>query len=468
MNCSFRTGIVPNSLKIAKVVPVYKSGPKDQLTNYRPISILPFFSKLLEKVVYNRLTEYLNKWSILAHNQFGFRSNHSTCMAVIDMCDKISQALDEGKYAAGIFIDLSKAFDTVDHSILLKKLELYGIRGPCLDWYTSYLCTRYQLVSVTGAVSTRKIITCGVPQGSILGPLLFLIYINDITACSNIIRFVLFADDTNLFFCDKSLSELESIMNQELQHLSTWFQANKLSLNTSKTNYILFRNKGKVIPNNLAIKINGVKINHVCNTKFLGLHIDETLTWTNHITYISSKISKNIGVIRRLSYIVPKYVLTTLYNTLVTPYLNYCNIIWASNYTSRLRPLEILQKRVIRILCNADRLAHTSSLFKQEHLLKLRDINTLQIALFMYKYHHHLLPTVFDNFFVLSSSVHDHYTRTGTNSNYYLLNVRTNIRKFSIKFSGPSVWNNIPTQLKRSVSVASLKHGLTDSFISDY
>lgn len=468
INCSLRTGIVPSSLKIAKVVPIFKSGQKDQLVNYRPISVLPFFSKLLEKVVYNRLISYLNKWNILVQNQFGFRSNRSTCMAVIDMCDKISQALDENKYAAGIFIDLSKAFDTVNHSILLKKLESYGIRGSCLDWFTSYLSNRYQFVAVNGAISTRQLITCGVPQGSILGPLLFLIYINDITACSDMFKFILFADDTNLFLSNKSLTELENIVNIELEKLSVWFKANKLSLNIGKTHYILFRNKGKKMNNNLTIKIDGTKIDQVCTTKFLGLYIDEGLTWANHISYISSKISKNIGIIHRLSRIVPSHVLTVLYNTLILPYLSYCNIVWASNYPSRLKPLELLQKRAIRILCKADRLASTSDLFKQKYLLKLCDINTLHIALFMYKYHHHLLPANFDDYFVLTSHVYEHYTRSSVKSNYFSLRVRTNIRKFSIKFSGPLTWNNIPTQFKLSASVVSLKNNLTRTFINNY
>ena len=246
-----------------------------------------------------------------------------------------------------------------------------------------------------------------------------------------------------------------------------WFKANKLSLNVSKTNYILFRNKGKV-PAKLTVSINGMPISQVSNTKFLGLFIDEALTWDNHITHISSKISKNIGIIRKLSHIVPNHVLLTLYNTLITPYLNYCNIIWASNYPSRLKPLEILQNRVIRLICNADRLASASSLFKRLHLLKLQDINSLQIALFMYKYHHHLLPASFNDYFVLNSRVHDHYTRSTNKNNYYLPNINTNIRKFGIKFSGPAVWNKIPIDIKSLASLYSVKQSFKKLLIDNY
>jgi len=154
-------------------------------------------------------------------------------------------------------------------------------------------------------------------------------------------KFVLFADDTNIFFCSQSLAELEIIINKELDHLAMWFKANKLSLNIDKTSYILFRNRGQKMKNNLNINIDGVNINQVNSAKFLGLYIDEQLTWTTHITHISSKISKNIGIIRKLSYIVSQHVLTTLYHTLIKPYLTYCNIVWASNYLSQLKPLEV-------------------------------------------------------------------------------------------------------------------------------
>ena len=207
INCSINNGIVSNELKIAKVVPVYKSGNENIFSNYR--SVLPFFSKFFEKVVANRLTEYLDKYHMLNTNQFGFRKNCSTSMAVINMLEKITKALDEKLYTIGIFIDLSKAFDTVNHQILLSKLSHYGIRGVALDWFNSYLCNRFQYVAINHVVSSRQKIFCGVPHGSILGPILFLLYINDITASSSLLQFVLFADDTNLFYCNKCIQLLE-------------------------------------------------------------------------------------------------------------------------------------------------------------------------------------------------------------------------------------------------------------------
>ena len=234
LNSSFRTGIFPDNLKIAKICPIDKNGEKNLISNYRPISILPSFSKIFEKAVYNRLLSYLDHNLIVINNQYGFRQKHSTYMAILDLYEKISKAVDKNEFGVGIFIDLSKAFDTLDHSILLSKLEFYGVRGITLKWFQSYLSNRKQYVSYNGASSCSKVITCGVPQGSILGPLLFVLYINDIVNCSSILRFILFTDDTNLFYSSQNLLDLTRIVNTELYYLSEWFRANKLSLNLKK------------------------------------------------------------------------------------------------------------------------------------------------------------------------------------------------------------------------------------------
>ena len=220
INSSLDSGIFPDILKVAKVCPIFKNGDKSDFQNYRPISVLPSFSKIFEKVVQSRLLSYLHLNNILCSNQFGFRKNHSTYMALIELYDKISLAIDKNEYSIGIFIDLSKAFDTLDHNILLKKLYHYGIRGKAWDWFNSYLCNRKQCVCLNGIMSDYKLVTHGVPQGSILGPLLFILYINDIVNCSKYLLFILFADDTNLFFSCKDIRHLFNTVNSELDKLS--------------------------------------------------------------------------------------------------------------------------------------------------------------------------------------------------------------------------------------------------------
>ena len=340
INSSLDTGVFPDILKVAKVCPIFKSGDKSDFQNYRPISVLPSFSKIFEKVVQNRLLSYLHNIDILCKNQFGFRKKHSAYMALIDMYDKISLAIDKNESSIGIFIDLSKAFDTLDHNILLKKLEHYGIRGKALDWFKSYLYNRKQCVaSLNGVMSDFKSVIYGVPQGSILGPLLFILYINDIANCSVCLMFILFADDTNLFFSCKDLAHLFHNVNTELEKLSVWFRANKLSLNVKKTNYILFGLKHMPAGVTYNVSIDGQAVERVEYTKFLGVFIDEKLNWKKHIEHIASKISKGIGAMGRVRNIVPNKALLMLYYALVYPYLTYCNIVWGSACISSLTKL---------------------------------------------------------------------------------------------------------------------------------
>ena len=240
----------------------------------------------------------------------------------------MSTAIDNKKFTIGIFLDLSKAFDTVNHEILFTKLEHYGFRGIVLDWMKSYFINRKQFVQYNNHCSDLKEISCGVPQGSILGPLLFLLYINDICNVAQILEVILFADDTNVFYLHQDLHYLINTMNKEMNELSEWLKINKLTLNLEKTKYILFkpRQKRQYMPVDLFI--DGTNINQVHETSFLGVVLDENITWKLLISYIASKISKSIGIILRSSFYLFKSSLKTLYYGLVYPYLQYCNIVW--------------------------------------------------------------------------------------------------------------------------------------------
>ena len=233
-NISFETGIFPTGMKLAKVTPIYKNDAHDEFSNYRPISLLPNFSKILEKLMFNRLTDFVNRCEILYEQQYGFRQNFSTDLALIELSDKIAEAMDNKKHMMGIFIDLSKAFDTLNHSILLQKLSNYGIRGVANDWFKNYLTNREQYVIYNNILSSKCTITTGVPQGSILGPLLFLLYINDISNSSAILKFVLFADDTNIFYSCENFEILCSTVNRELREVIQWFKSNRLLVNLKK------------------------------------------------------------------------------------------------------------------------------------------------------------------------------------------------------------------------------------------
>ena len=256
-------------------------------------------------------------------------------MALANVVESITQASHEKSISIGVFLDLVKAFDTVDHSILLDKLSIYGVRGVPHKLLSSYLSNRLQYVSINGSNSPLLAETCGVPQGSILGPLLFSLYVDDMQYCSKILKLVLFADDTNIFFAGKDVVVLFKTLNNELLKLSDWFRANKLSLNINKTHYIIFNNgnNNKLLNLGLSITIDGFTIERVTSSKFLGVTIDERLSWKPHISLVVNKLTKNVGVMRRIRYKLSSNTMLMLYDTLILPHIDYCAIVWGG--TSR-------------------------------------------------------------------------------------------------------------------------------------
>ena len=278
INLSLTTGEYPELLKVVKVIPIHKGGSTQDVNNYRPISLLSIFDKIIEKIVHKNLYFFLEAHNILFDNQFGYWKNNLTTHALIQITDLIKKSIDKGKYGCGIFTDLRKAFDTVNHEILLTKLEHYGIRGNMLDWFRSYLSKRKQYISINGQSSELLDITCGVPQGSVLGTLLFLIYINDLPNVSEVLNFYLFADDTNIYYESKTLKDIEKTINEELNKLFIWLNVNRLFLNIDKTNYIIFHPYNTSMEGHITIKINNKVIDQKEYIKYLGVLMDSTLS----------------------------------------------------------------------------------------------------------------------------------------------------------------------------------------------
>ena len=465
VNISLLNGVFPSELKIARVIPLFKSGEPRNFSNYRPVSVLPLFSKILERLMYTRLLSFITKNNILYVFQFGFRKFHSPNLALIILVDRISKALENGDFVRGLFLDFSKAFDTVNHSILYKKLEFYGVRGLALKWFQSYLSEREQYVEYNNVYSDKDRIICGVPQGSILGPLLFLLYINDLCNVSKKLFSLLFADDSNMFLSGKDPDDLIRTMNEEMVKVIDWLQINRLSLNLNKTHFILFRRKRVRISLSTDLIINNVKIDMIERTKFLGVIIDQNLSFQSHINYIKGKVARGIGILYKSKPYFSFEIMRVLYNAFIYPYFTYCIEVWGNTYQSYLEPLIKLQKRAVRTIVGARKYAHTAPLFRELKLLNIKEIYIYCVQLFMYKYHHSILPLIFSDFYVRNNSIHEHHTRQQNLLHVPL--IFTKPLSKTIRVSGVTLYNHFSNSLCLKVSYVTYKGILKRHIIDD-
>ena len=450
-NLSLRCGIFPQNLKIARVIPLHKKGDRTQVSNYRPISILPCLSKILERIMYNRLYSYIKQHDLLYDCQFGFQAHHSTDHALLKFVQDVNDNFDKNKYTVAVFIDLTKAFDTVNHKILISKLEKYGIKGTYLKLFSNYLSTRKQFVSDKNCNTSFRYVECGVPQGSILGPLLFLLYINDMPHCSETLKFILFADDTTLYFASENINSLFKILNSELRKLDEWFRANKLSLNVKKTKYSLFHKpKSKdSLPLKLPdIAINNIKLQRENNVKFLGVIINENLDWNEHIKTIENKISKSIGILYRIRQFLDIHSLKLLYFSHIHSLMNYANIVWGSANKTALNSLYKKQKNACRIIFRMDKFTPSRPLFKELQALNIFQLNIYNVLIFMHKIKNKTAPKTFNYLF---SEISHKYSTRSSGISFSTQKLKSKQTGYKISYRGTFLWNRFHKSIDVSI-----------------
>ena len=397
INQSLKTGVFPDALKIAKVKPLYKKGDNFCLNNYRPISLLPTISKIFERVMFTQLYSYLNANNLLSEQQYGFRSQHSTELACVKLVDYITTEMDnikKIKTPTAIYLDLSKAFDTLNFNILLNKLQYYGINGISLSLIRNYLTNRFQYVQFENSESDLLEIKTGIPQGSILGPLFFSIMINDLVNSSNKFKFLMYADDTTIYFNleDFPIENREVLINNELEKVNKWLKLNKLAVNVDKTKSMLFHKRRPVTP--IQFSMNNRIIDVVQHFNYLGIMLDADMSWKTHVAMVRNKLSRINGILHRLKYIYPQNILITLYKSLFVPHINYGSLLWGHAGGA----LDKIQKKTVRTITYSNYIAHSEPLLKELNLLKVKDLFELKILKFLFKLYHNNLPPYFNSY----------------------------------------------------------------------
>ena len=453
INSSFETGYFPTQLKMAKVIPIHKSGTKTEVSNYRPISLLSSFSKIFEKLMHFRLSDFLEKNNVLHDMQYGFRSGRSCEHALLAAKNEILASLTKKQTALLLLIDFSKAFDLVDHDILLDKLHHYGIRGVAHKWLISYLTDRKQYVSIDGHNSTTKQLKYSVPQGSILGPLLFIIYINDIPNIHKLAKFILYADDANIIITGANIHEIEKQFNELSTALCDWVNANGLALNVRKTKYMIFTRSRNLNVNNFHAKYNNIPVEKKSEACFLGVLMDDKLTWKHHIAALKIKMSRYISVLYKLKSILPLAARMHIYNSLIQSHLNYCSLVWGMSCKSNIELLFVTQKKAIRAL-NPNKTnyfykdgicpTHTKPIYSDLNILTIHNIILKNMLNFIDKIYN--IPTALPISIVKTIAADAPSPTTDLdNSMDWYNRLNTNIYRTSTFFKGPILYTDIMT-----------------------
>ena len=468
-NKSISSATYPQAFKLAKLIPLYKAEKRCDPSNYRPISLLNCFDKIFEKLINKQLKEYLRKNDLLYEYQYSFREGYSTDLALLVFNDYLKKEIDKGNYVLTLFIDLKKAFDTVNHLILTQKLDYYGIRGHCNMFFKSYLSNRKQYVHCNNVDSSVENMTCGVPQGSVLGPTLFLIYINDMINCIRYSRLQLFADDTITSVCGKNLYTLFNLIRHEIKLLKKWFCANMLSLNVDKTFYSIFHSKKSVIPDVFDnITVEGMTIKRKKSAKYLGLTFDEVLSWRHHAETLLKGLSKYFHFFYHLRKVIPHKFKLQLFHAYVYSKISYGLHCYGAANNNVLNGIQIVCNKLLKILLMKDRRFPTNELFKSCKLLKINDLTNFLATKFVHRsiYPNAYTPEQLSYYFKLNIDYHDRDVRDKLKIRLPV--VKSVLGGTCFHWYGGFYWNNLDIELRKISDFDLFKKSLKEFVLCQY
>ena len=456
-NHSIINSVFPSKWKEAKVTPLFKNGPHVEVNNYRPISILPVLSKVLEKHVHESLSEFLHTYNLLHKTQSGFRTQHSCETALVNMIDLWMNAIDSGKMVGVVLVDFKKAFDLVDHQILIDKLKIYGIKDEALSWFNTYLTNRKQQVAINNCKSDFKQISYGVPQGSILGPLLFLLFINDLPLYTSNVFTDLYADDTTLYDVQDSMEQIENNLQSSLNNLQIWCRNNGMILNSSKTKVMLvttYQKRQRLTNDHLDLTYNKESLNMISNDKILGVFVDNNLTWSNHIKHLTKKIASSIWLLSKIKKFLSQAHRVQFYKSYIQPHIDFCNIVWGSSSESNKLKIFRLQKRACKVILdyNVDDSIEAMNSLK---IMSIYDRLYLRKAKFMFKVYNNIAPAYISENFTLRNNENTNIQLRSSSAGCFIPpKPRTECFKQSLKYSGCLIWNSLPEEVKNAQTIS--------------
>lgn len=462
INANIKIGIFPDCLKNTILIPVYKSGDKKKVSNYRPISLLSTFSKCFESVVFNRLVNFCKLHKLISNRQFGFCSSSSTLSAVSELITDIRRNLDQKNYCACTFFDLRKAFDALCHLRLLSKLSNSGIKGVDLKLFYSYLSNRNQRVRLNDVLSDQLSMKYGVPQGSLLGPLLFLIYINETLNLTLNGKLIMFADDMALLNSDKSPSDLRLVMQSDAISINNWCEENHMKINESKTHYIIFQNRNQNMNHflNFKLSINDIELNRVYSAKYLGLLIDHQLLFNAHINNIRSKLQTYNFLLYKLKNVLPRKIKYIIFHSYIMSHVRYLLPIWGFTAKDRLNNIHIMINKCLRNIKNLDYKC-SSKLLYDSNIMPLSSLLEYDSTLMIFKINHGLMK----NNFTLRKMCDIHNYNTRSASDLYSDFFRTSGGQLSPLYNSIINYNNMPDNIKTIKKICEFKIALKEYIV---